>query len=49
LNATYKSSFAIAVYMAICALISVIAAFILKDRSQHDYAVEYDAVQPSVG
>jgi MFS family permease len=42
LYATYKSSFAIAVYMAICALISIVAAVILKDRSQQDYAVEYD-------
>ncbi|WP_433435065.1 MFS transporter [Nonomuraea sp. CA-141351] len=45
LYATYQSSFAIAVYMAICALISVVAAAALKDRSQQDYAVEYDDVQ----
>ncbi|GAA3256784.1 MFS transporter [Nonomuraea helvata] len=44
LYATYKSSFAVAVYMAICALISVVAAAMLKDRSQQDYAVEYDDV-----
>ncbi|MEV4798424.1 MFS transporter [Nonomuraea sp. NPDC049421] len=42
LYATYKSSFAIAVYMAICAAISVVAAWALKDRSRQDYAVEYD-------
>ncbi|MET8865234.1 MFS transporter [Nonomuraea sp. NPDC004580] len=42
LYATYKSSLAIAVYMAICAAISVVAAWALKDRSQQDYAVEYD-------
>ncbi|MFB9476530.1 MFS transporter [Nonomuraea salmonea] len=42
LYATYKSSFAIAVYMAICAAISVVAAWALKDRSQQDYAIEYD-------
>jgi MFS family permease len=46
LYATYQSSFAIAVYMAICALISVVAAFAMKDRSQQDYAVEYDDVRP---
>ncbi|MEV4358616.1 MFS transporter [Nonomuraea sp. NPDC049625] len=45
LYATYESSFAIAVYMAICALISVVAAFALKDRSKQDYAVEYDDVR----
>jgi MFS family permease len=49
LYATYKSSFAIAVYMAICALISVVAAFVLKDRSGQDYAVEYDEAQPAAG
>ncbi|MEV5324548.1 MFS transporter [Nonomuraea fastidiosa] len=45
LYATYESSFAIAVYMAICAAISVVAAWLLKDRSQHDYAIEYDEQQ----
>lgn len=49
LYATYESSFAIAVYMAICGVISVVAAFALKDRSQQDYAVEYDEVRPSTG
>jgi MFS family permease len=49
LYATYKSSLAIAVYMAICALISVIAAIALKDRSQQDYAVEYDEAAPTSG
>ncbi|MFC4008556.1 MFS transporter [Nonomuraea purpurea] len=42
LLATYESSLAVAIYMAVCALISVAAAFALKDRSQQDYAVEYD-------
>ncbi|SEF85920.1 Major Facilitator Superfamily protein [Nonomuraea solani] len=42
LLATYQSSFAIAVYMAICGLISVAAAWALKDRSHQDYAIEYD-------
>jgi MFS family permease len=49
LYATYQSSFAIAVYMAICALISVVAAFALKDRSKQDYAVEYDDVRTETG
>ncbi|TDD33377.1 MFS transporter [Nonomuraea terrae] len=44
---TYQSSFAIAVYMAVCALISVVAAYLLKDRSRQDYAVEYDEAEPS--
>ncbi|MEU6715073.1 MFS transporter [Nonomuraea sp. NPDC046802] len=42
LLATYESSLAVAIYMAVCALISVAAALALKDRSQQDYAVEYD-------
>ncbi|MFG2072369.1 MFS transporter [Nonomuraea maritima] len=42
---TYQSSFAIAVYMAVCALISVVAAYALKDRSRQDYAIEYDEPQ----
>ncbi|MGP3911542.1 MFS transporter [Nonomuraea sp. 10N515B] len=47
LYATYQSSLSIAIYMAICALISVVAAFALKDRSHYDYAVEYDEPHPS--
>jgi hypothetical protein len=35
--------------MAICGLISIAAAFALKDRSQNDYAVEYDEVRPTSG
>ncbi|MEV0389191.1 MFS transporter [Nonomuraea sp. NPDC050643] len=46
LFATYQSSFAIAVYMAICSVISVVAAYLLKDRSHQDYAIEYDEVRP---
>lgn len=46
LLATYKTSFAIAVYMAITALISIGAALALKDRSKQDYAVEYDEEVP---
>jgi hypothetical protein len=47
LLATYKTSFAISVYMAITALISIGAALALKDRSKQDYAVEYDEGAPS--
>ncbi|GAA2850420.1 MFS transporter [Nonomuraea rubra] len=49
LYATYQSSMAIAIYMAICAAISVVAAYLLKDRSQQDYAVEYDDPQAKAG
>ncbi|MEV0819634.1 MFS transporter [Nonomuraea rubra] len=49
LYATYQSSMAIAIYMAICAAISVVAAYLLKDRSQQDYAVEYDEPQAKAG
>src|SRR5258708_3396726 len=47
LLSTYKTSFAISVYMAITALISIGAALALKDRSKQDYAVEYDEGVPS--
>jgi MFS family permease len=40
----YESSTPIAVYMAACALISLVAALALKDRSQQDYGIEYDEV-----
>ncbi len=46
LFSTFKSSFAIAVYMAVTALISIAAALALKDRSQQDYSVEYDEAAP---
>ncbi|GAA4971024.1 MFS family permease [Nonomuraea thailandensis] len=49
LYATYQSSMAIAIYMAICAAISVVAAYLLKDRSQQDYAVEYDEPPAKAG
>ncbi len=42
LLSTFKSSFAIAVYMAVCALVSIGAALALNDRSRQDYSVEYD-------
>ncbi len=43
---TYKTSFAIAVYMALTALISIVAALMLKDRSKQDYSVEYEEAAP---
>ncbi len=42
LLSTFKTSFAIAVYMAISAAISIVAALALKDRSKQDYAREYE-------
>jgi MFS family permease len=41
---TFKSSSAIAAYMALCALVSLVAALALKERSQQDYGTEYDEV-----
>jgi MFS family permease len=46
----YHSSVAIAVYIAICAVISLIAVATVKERSKQDISVEYDeqpAVQPA--
>jgi len=43
----YKTSLAIAVYIAICAVISLIATAMVKERSKQDISVEYDE-QPSV-
>lgn len=42
LLSTFKTSFAIAMYMAISAAISIVAALALKDRSKQDYATEYE-------
>jgi MFS family permease len=45
----YHSSVAIAVYIAICAVISLIAVATVKERSKQDISVEYDeqpAAQP---
>jgi MFS family permease len=42
LLSTFKSSAAIAVYMAACALVSIVAALALKERSGEDYSAEYD-------
>jgi MFS family permease len=44
---TFKSSSAIAAYMALCALVSLVSALVLKERSQQDYGVEYDDVAPA--
>ena len=38
----YKTSFAIAVYIAVCAVISLIAVATVKERSRQDISVEYD-------
>ncbi|MQA97317.1 MAG: MFS transporter [Streptosporangiales bacterium] len=42
LMSQFGTSMAIGAYMAVCALISFVAARMLKDRSHVDYAVEYD-------
>lgn len=47
LLAAYKTSLAIAIYMAICAAISIVAAALLTDRSGQDYSVEYDEAATS--
>ncbi|HZB29143.1 MAG TPA: MFS transporter [Streptosporangiaceae bacterium] len=39
---TYESSAMIAAYMALCALVSIVAALLLKERSHQDYGSEYD-------
>jgi MFS family permease len=44
---TFKSSSAIAAYMAICAVISLVSALALKERSQQDYGTEYDDTAPA--
>jgi MFS family permease len=49
LLSTYQTSLAIAGYMVVCALISIGAALALKERSQQNYAVEYDEVQERPG
>jgi MFS family permease len=43
---TFKSSSAIAAYMALCALVSLVSALALKERSQQDYGAEYDQEVP---
>jgi MFS family permease len=39
---TFESSAMIAGYMALCALVSIVAAMLLKERSHQDYGSEYD-------
>jgi MFS family permease len=39
---TFDSSVMISAYMALCALISLVAAYLLKERSHQDYGAEYD-------
>ncbi len=43
----YKTSLAIAVYILVCAVISLIAVSTVRDRSKQDISAEYDE-QPSV-
>jgi hypothetical protein len=43
LFATYKSGHAIAVYIAVCAVISLIAAAMMPDYTGKDISAEYDA------
>jgi MFS family permease len=43
LFATYKSGYAIAVYIAVCAVISLIAAAMMPDYTGKDISAEYDA------
>ena len=43
LFATYKSGYAIAVYIAICAVISLISAAMMPDYTGKDISAEYDA------
>ena len=47
LLAAYMSSTPIAVYIVICALVSLVAVRLLPDRSRADHSVEYD--QPGAG
>jgi MFS family permease len=44
---TFDSSLAIGAYMALCALVSLVAALMLKDRSKQDYGAEYDEEVPA--
>jgi MFS family permease len=41
---TFHSSTAIATYMALCAVVSLVASLMLRERSQHDYGADYDTV-----
>jgi len=39
---TYKSGYAIAIYIAACAVVSLVAAAFMPDHTGRDIAVEYD-------
>jgi MFS family permease len=39
---TFDSSVMISAYMALCALVGLVAALLLKERSHQDYGAEYD-------
>jgi hypothetical protein len=43
LFAKYRSGYAIAAYILVCAIISFIAAVLLRDRTGQDISEEYDA------
>jgi hypothetical protein len=43
LFATYKSGFAISVYIAICAVVSFVATALMPDYTGRDVSSEYDA------
>jgi MFS family permease len=45
---TFDNSAAIGTYMALCALVSLVAALMLKDRSGQDYATEYEDQEEAV-
>jgi MFS family permease len=42
LFATYKTSLAIAVYIAVCVVISFVSALLLRERAADDVSAEYD-------
>jgi len=42
LCAAYKSSFAIAAYIAVCAVISLVATTFMPDYTGQDISTEYD-------
>jgi general stress protein CsbA len=43
LFAAYKSGYAIAVYILVCAVISLISAALLPDYTNRDISAEYDS------
>ena len=42
----FKSSFPIAIYIAVCAVIGIIATALLTDYTNKDISEEYDAARP---